>query len=218
MKRLISLLVLALTVAACGPAETAYKLTFNIPDKARQSELTLTSLKVIERRLDRVGETIKSQQIIPGQNEATIKIGLQSTATAQLLTEELTQPFKLRIMKQVEEGKGQINVEGHGSFAETGMTEADLIWAEAAEDANRKGVVRLLFTPQGTEKLRNIFKENMGKAIGIFVRDRLISKLNVKTDEIEEFIVIRDIPSAEMARIFVDDLNVGLHVTFTPVP
>jgi preprotein translocase subunit SecD len=109
-------------------------------------------------------------------------------------------------------------VEGHGEFAATGITEEDMVWADAAEDEQKKGVVRLTFTPQGSQKLAAVFKENKGKSIGIFVRDRLISKLTVQTDVIEDHIVIRDIPSSELARIFVDDLNVGLHVTFTKLP
>ena len=50
------------------------------------------------------------------------------------------------------------------------------------------------------------------------MRDQLVSTLLVDTDEVKDKIVIQSIPNPELAEIFSDDVNVGIHVTFTPVP
>ena len=219
MKRLILLMALPLALTACGSFKVGYRLTFNTSDEALRTQLTLTSSKIMERRLESLKATIKDKQIQPDNGSgATITLTLADPTIGKALTAQLIQPFKMRIMKQVPDGEGQISVQGHGSFAETGITEKDIVLAEAAEDSAGKGVVKLTFLPDGRTKLAKLFQENNGKDIGIFVRDRLMSKLTIKSSDIQEYIVIRNIPSADLARVFVDDLNVGLHVTFTPLP
>jgi hypothetical protein len=218
MKRFLPLAIVSLVLVGCSSSEVQYRVTLDVPPQTDQATLLRTTLSVIERRLDRLEESIKDQSITQGSGSVTLRLVLSKQESADILTEELTQPFKLRIMNQVPDTQGQLEVQGHGWFAETGITQADIVWAEAAEDSKKKGVVRLIFTPAGREKLSALFRENKGNNIGIFVRDRLISKLTVHTDVLDENIVIREIPNAELARVFVDDLNVGLHVTFTPLP
>ena len=41
---------------------------------------------------------------------------------------------------------------------------------------------------------------------------------SLEAEEIKESILITDIPSVLLAQIFADDLNVGLHATFTRDP
>ena len=218
MKRFLPLAICSLVLVGCSSTEVRYRVTLNVPPQTDQAALLKTTMAVIERRLDRLEQTLKNQSVEHGTGSVILKLAVADQETANILNEELTQPFKLRIMKQVPDDQGQLEVQGHGSFAETGITETDMVWAEAAEDAKKKGVVRLIFTPAGREKLSTLFRESKGGSIGIFVRDRLISKLTVHTDVLDEHIVIREIPNAELARVFVDDLNVGLHVTFTPLP
>jgi preprotein translocase subunit SecD len=218
MKRLITLLALPLVLAGCGSTTVSYKLAFNTADKSAQEELTHASMRVIERRLERMETTIKDQKITGSGSDTTLTLSLSDPKAAEQLSAEVTQPFQLLIMKQVPDGQGQVTVQGHGDFSETGIDGKDIVWGEAAEDAQRKGAVRLTFTPEGKTKLAALFKENTGKSIGIFVRGQLVSKLTVKSEEVDDNIVIRDIPNPDLARIFVDDLNVGLHVIFTPLP
>jgi len=65
--------------------------------------------------------------------------------------------------------------------------------------------------------MQQVFKENKGKSLGLFIRGALVSKLLVETDELKDDIVIRDITSHEIAEAFADDLTVGLHVRFLPI-
>jgi hypothetical protein len=218
MKRFLFLVAFPLVLAGCGSADVRYQLSFDIYDKQAVDDLTLASTRVIERRLERLEATVKDQSIERSETGAVVSLSLTDATAANILTGELTQPFKLRVMKEAPAGQGDITVEGHGAFAETGITESHVVWGEAAEDAERKGAVRITFTPEGRAKLATLFQENNGKSIGIFIRDRLISKLMIKSDQIQDNIVIRDIPNPDLAKIFVDDLNVGLHVTFTPLP
>ena len=66
--------------------------------------------------------------------------------------------------------------------------------------------------------MKDLFAESEGKNIGIFIRNQLVSKLLVDTDELIDDIIITDIPTVQLANVFADDVNVGLHVTFTPIP
>jgi hypothetical protein len=218
MKRILPLLAFPLVLAGCGTVNVSYELSYNTEDSAMQVELLRSSLRVIENRLQRMETSLKDQSVSGSGGKVILTLTLAESEAAEQLTAELTQPFKLRVMKEVPAGQGQITVEKLGDFAETGLTENDIIWAEAAEDSKGKGAVRLTFTPEGRTKLAAVFKENLNRSIGIFARDRLISKLQIKSDTIDENIVIRDIPNLDLARIFVDDLNVGLHVMFTPLP
>lgn len=218
MKRLILLCALPLVLAGCGQAQVSYQLGFKGVGEANHQELAGISMLVIERRLDNMETALIDQEIETQSGGIVIHLTVKNQEIAGALTSQLVQPFTLRIMKQMPDGQGEVEVQGHGSFSETGITEADLTRGESAADQNGKGVVRLTFTEAGRGKLLNVLRENVGKDIGIFVRDRLISKLNVKSDQILDNIIIRDIPNAELAAIFVDDLNVGLHVTFTPLP
>jgi hypothetical protein len=218
MKRFLPLLAIPLVLAACGSSDAAYRLTFDVSDVVMVSELTQMSARVMERRMDRLEQKVLDKKITQYETGALITLTLPNQASVEALTYELTQPFSMRIMKEVPAGQGRLTVEGHGDFADTIIEQEDLLWAESAEDSQKKGVIRLVFTPEGRTKLATVFQENMGKSIGIFVRDRLVSKLSIKSETVEENIVIRDIPNAELARVFVEDLNVGLHVTFTPLP
>jgi preprotein translocase subunit SecD len=214
------LLSAILLLAGCTSNAINYQLTFNLTDPAIQSDLTSRSLRVIDRRLERIGERVMKNSITKNEEGVLLTLELSDAVAIDTLSEELTAPFTLRIMRQaVGTEAPDAVVTGHGGFMETGLTEAHLNWADAREDpATQKGEVRLTFTPEGRALLADVFKKNKGKYIGLFVRDKLVSKLLVETDELKETIIIRDIPSPDVASIFADDLNVGLHVTFTPLP
>ena len=147
MKRFAFLLALPLILAGCGSTSASYQLLFDTTNSTMRNALTLTSVKVVERRLERFETTMEDQSIEPNGSGAILTVKVKDGGVLQPLTEELTAPFKLRIMKGVPEGQGDINVQGHGDFKETGITEKDLMWAEAAEDDKKKGAVHILFTP-----------------------------------------------------------------------
>jgi hypothetical protein len=106
MKRLISLVFATLTLSACGSSQASYQLTFDTTETAVQRNLTLAVVQVIERRLDRLGDVLKDQNIDMKETGAVLDITVGKSETIDTLTEELTQPFTLRIMKQVADGQG----------------------------------------------------------------------------------------------------------------
>jgi hypothetical protein len=219
MKRLLCATALLLLVGCRGTART-YQLSFNVEDTERQKLLALMSTRVIERRLASYGEEVKDLSLRSDTAPFEITVSVENATALDLLTEDLVSPFKFRIMKEAPVGEPDVLVvEGHGPFMETGITEHDVEWLDSAPDeVPEKGRVTLTFTGEGRGKMSQVFKENVGKFIGIFVRDRLMAKLHVETNELKDDIVITEIPSVEIAQTFADDVNVGLHVIFSPAP
>jgi|CXWL01.1.fsa_nt_gi hypothetical protein len=220
MKRLTLPLVVLMLLTACSSQKTAkFQLQFDVDDANVRQNLTLASIRVIERRLELMGATMIDKQIETKNDQVTLGITLEEKEAVSALTEELITPFHMRVMKQTGSGEtADLSVQGQGNFSQTGVTEQDLQWVETHRDADGKGEVALLFTDEGKSKMLALFKKMVGKNIGIFVRDRLVSKLHVATDKFPDNIVISGIPSFDLAEVFADDMNVGLHVIFTPVP
>jgi len=221
MKNLTFPLISLVLLTACGASSSAtYKLDINVTDMAMRQELAAQSLRIMERRLEAMGEIINDHVITVEQETAEITIEADHKEALDELSTQLSQPFDFRVMAQAEEGETpELTVEGHGGFMSTGITGADLEWVQGREEADKgTGEVRLVFTEQGRTKMADLFERMNGKVIGIFVRNQLVSKLQVDTAELKDDIVIRDIPTAELAIVFADDVNVGIHVQFTPVP
>lgn len=218
MQRLLSLLFTALLLSACGEVTITYDLTIDDAYADQKSELAFAGMRVIERRLKRIGEEILEKDITANEGTPAITLTLGDKVARDILTEELLQPFTLRLMTEAVDGESaDITVAGHGGFTETGLTEDHITWAEASPDTDpSKGHVTLTFTQDGRSIMKDVFAQNDGKYIGLFVRERLMSKLLVESPKLMDDIVIREIPSSEIAHIFADDINVGLHVSFTP--
>ncbi|TSC79242.1 MAG: hypothetical protein G01um101425_742 [Candidatus Peregrinibacteria bacterium Gr01-1014_25] len=209
---------LLLTTGCSGNTVVRYKLTFDTPGAGDQQELTLASIRTIERRLESMGEQLVDKEVTVESGSSLLTITVADRTIADLLTEDLTQPLQFRIMEQAPEAQADTVVIGHGGFRETGIDDRSLYSASASEDAEKKGIIQLAFTDQGRTALAGVFRRNKGAYIGLFVRGRLASKLLVESDTLREHIVIRDLPTSEIARVFADDLNVGIHVTFTRLP
>ncbi|MDO8648536.1 MAG: hypothetical protein Q7R81_02010 [Candidatus Peregrinibacteria bacterium] len=217
MKRLGALLSVSLLLAACGGSTVVYyKLAIRTDTPEQRDELIAASMRVVERRLSHLAANLSDKKVQVSDDEVTLKLEIDSSEAADALTAELIAPFSLRVMQEAPTEKADIVVEGHGGFSETGLTQKHLQWVIAGKDEGGKGSVQLLFTPEGRTIMGKVFKENKGKSIGLFVREKLVSKLTVESAEVKDDIIITDIPSAEMAEIFADDVNVGLRVTFTP--
>lgn len=221
MKRPFFSLVSVLLLAACTTSNSvSYNLEMDVTDPEKREQLGEQSLRVIERRLARMGEIPTAQNVEVNEDEAIVSITIETQEAIEQLTKELQEPFTFNVMAQAEEGEeADIEVEGHGGFVATPVTGEDLEWSEGRKEPGKAtGEVRLVFTEEGRTEMADLFAAKKGKYIGIFVRGQLISKLLVDTDELKDDIVIRDIPSPELAQIFAEDVNVGLHVMFTPVP
>lgn len=226
MKRLLLGLSAAILLAGCNSQTTVrYHLTFNVSDSQAQDSLAFASQRVVERRLEHLSEPIISDTIDSSKKPVTLTITVPHKSAADELTKELTAPFSLQIMAQTGSGEtADITVEGQGGFKQSGITEKDLTGVVSHKDADGKGEVALLLTKDGQAKMQQLFKQTVGSNIGIFVREggapdyQLVSKLHVETTTAPQNIVISNIPSSDLADVFADDMNVGLHVTFTPVP
>jgi preprotein translocase subunit SecD len=222
MKRLIPLSFAVLLLSACGETPTiSFRADVTGVEGQVQRQTVLTqSLNVVQRRLESMGVEPKKSDIQTNGSGAVLTIGSEYQEALDALSADLQAPFDLRVMSQVATGeKADITVEKHGGFVNTGITHDDLIWVEAGKENNSDlAAVRLVFSEEGRAKMSNLFKAMKGKNIGIFVRGQLVSLLQVETDVLEDNIVIRQIPNLELAQVFAEDVNVGIHVTFTPVP
>lgn len=220
-RRLFSIAATILLLSACAStqASVTYKLGFsNFSDTEEiRTELIQQSLRVMERRLQAMNEPIIDKEL--NVEDSTIALTVENEEALDVLTGDMQEAFDLQIMQEAAPAEAEITVEGHGGFKSTGITGADLEWVNARQqEGSDMGEVRLVFTEEGRNKMSTLFQENVGKNIGLFVRGLLVSKLQVETAELKDEIVIRDIPLFELAQTFADDVNVGLHVTFTPVP
>lgn len=206
---------------ACSTERTVrYRLNFDVPDSPTQQQLTLMSMRVIERRLRGMGEQLIDKEVSTKGDTTTIGITVGTRQGAEALTSSLIKPFVMQVMLQAETATGaDVTVKEQGSFNTTGITEKDFDRVEARQEPRTdKGEVRLVLTGSGHLKMAELFKRAKGKDIAIFVRGRLVSKLHVETNELKGDVIIRNVPNFALAQVFADDVTVGLHITFIPVP
>jgi hypothetical protein len=217
---LLAGLSLCMLLVACGRSEQIrYQLAFDTKDTGRLTELSLAVTRVVESRLQAMGEEVRNLDITQRNDGPQLSFKVETQAAADLLQDDLMAPFHLSIMREAKAGETPVaEVDGHGGFVDTGIHETHLEWVTAAEEPDNKGRITLQFNPEGRELMRKMFQQNVGKNIGLFVRNKLVAKLQVDTAELKDDIIITGIPSLDLARVFSDDVNVGLHVTFTPLP
>ena len=92
-----------------------------------------------------------------------------------------------------------------------------MIWIFPITNPDTKEIgAELQFNERGQKLLQDAFTGNIGKSVGIFVRDLLVSKMTISAEVLSSHILISGIPSERVAQIFADDVNVGLHAIFTP--
>src|SRR3989338_7135610 len=198
----VGLSMVTLLVGCGGSATSSYRLQFDTEETSKLTLLSLAVTRVIERRLEAMGENVKGLDISQKEEGPELTFTVETEAAAALLRDDLTAPFDLKIMREAKAGETEKHLEG----------------VEAAEELDNKGRITLGFTDDGRELMRTVFRQNVGRNIGLFVRGRLVAKLQVDTAELKDDIIITGIPSPELARVFADDVNVGLHVIFTPLP
>lgn len=218
MRRSLPLLLLAsIAVVACN-ASDRYTLRFSEDiDAAKRTELTSAAVRVVEGWMSGIQKELGSYALDINGDEAELSLQLPDRETAEKLRERLTAPFEMRIMTKVDDGQGDISHETFGSFKETGLTEKHFAWAEATGGSVPGiGAVIMTFTPEGQQLLAAMFEQNKGKTIGIFVRGVLVSQKVVDETDTKHSLFIDGIPKMERARVFADDVNVGLHVEFVP--
>jgi preprotein translocase subunit SecD len=188
-----------------------------VTDTAKQQVLFPAAERVIARKLASID--IKNARISVlhfGGDKATLTVGLknmeQIEAADALVQEKLT--FDIR----VEESPASTTADA--VWKDTGVTAKQLEWIQPLTNPTTSEVgVELQFTDEGKMLLSKAFADNAGKNIGIFVRGLLVSKMTISSTPLQSsHIIIGGIPSAKVAEIFSEDVNVGTHLTFTPVP
>ncbi|MDD5624043.1 MAG: hypothetical protein PHI23_05045 [Candidatus Peribacteraceae bacterium] len=212
--RHLPLALLFVFLAGCGGTKLTYKLTFDTTDPVERTTLGRASANVVERRLQRLGEEAKELKIEEKGEEAFVSVKVPNEAIGEELTRQLTTPFKLRIMLATEDDKADLLTLEYGGFKETGITEKQIKWMTASDEEGGTGRITITFTDEGRSLMKKIFQEHQGEFLGLFVRDILMSKMYIDTNELKDDIIITGVPR-ELAGVFADDVNSGLHVTFS---
>lgn len=209
----------AILVACNGQTSVDYRLTFDTQDPATVEELSKATIRVMQRRLERLNAEVLDQSIVRDADGVTLSLTISDSTIAQTLTEEMTAPFDMQIMLQAESATGaDIAVEGMGGFNGTGITGKDLSIVRSGKNPETSGgYVLIPLTEKGLTVLRDVFTRNVGKNLGLFVRGNLVSTLAIKSADLPNPLVIDGVPDAELAAIFADDVNVGNHVTVSPL-
>jgi len=221
MKKILAPVLFALLLTACGntPTELTYHVTFDTEDAGRMTDLSLATRHVIERRLARLEGNLIDYDIDYDQEAkvATIGVKVDNAPAAEKLNVEMTTPFIFEVRYLVKEAQeGDIDVKGVGSFRETGIGKQDVDWVvgQTTDPPLNRGRVLIGFTDNGAPKVQTLFEEQADNTIGLFVRNRLTAAVKI-SDDFEKVLVIEGLPSGEIAKVFADDMNVGIHMTFT---
>lgn len=206
---------LVLALAACSAKQAmTYTATIDEGGSARVMELIQASERVLKRRF--AGAQVQGVivSVVPtGGKNAIVNLKLPDSAAGEVATRILADPFTFEIRVD-----GGVRADtGETDWKPTGIDGTMLNWIQPVHltDTGELGV-ELQFTPAGRKAVEATFRSNKGKDIGIFVRDLMVSKLRINADKPGESIIISGIPSAKVAEIFADDVNVGLHVAFSP--
>lgn len=218
MKRLLAPIALMLLLTACGSETARFTVSYDTQDPLRRSELTAAMQRSIVGRMEAKKKKVVSQTLDEKDGTTVLTVSVSDAEAATLLKESLTGPFTMTIMKQVETGQGDIISERYGEFKETGIITKHFDWVIAGTSkasGQEMGSVGLQFTKEGEKMLQNMFSRNRGSTIGVFVRGMLMSKKDVDATDKQTSIMIDGIPNGALAAAFADDVNVGLHVTFT---
>ena len=223
-KTILPFVAIATILTGCMGASNAsitYKATTTLTNQERIQEMPQAINRLLENRLIALGEMPLEIEVEPESNgfEAEVTLSGSNIEVLSILTEKITAPTTLRFMVEAPLEEADIILAEKEGFKETLLTEDHIDWLTAkAHPVTRKGEVVLNFTEEGKTLKTQIFEENKGKHVGIFVRERPVYKLKIEDEDIsEDILVLRNIPNPEIAQIFADDINIGLHITFTPV-
>lgn len=218
-RHLIGLTVLSLTLAACGGIRSlTYDVRTNLSDSSKYADLFRATERVMVRRLAAAGVKDPKVTVLPsGSGSAVLTMKLPDAAGSDTAKRILSETFTFDI--RVEGPKKPDQKADETNWLPTGVEGTDLLWIVPISNPTTKEIgVELQFSEAGRLLLEKAFKGNVGKHIGIFVRDLLVSKMTISTETLTDHIIISGIPSEHVAEIFADDVNVGIHAIFTPAP
>ncbi len=220
MKKFLLPALFALILTACGESSTISMTgTFVTGGKDDKAELILATKSIAERRLARLdADLVDFDVTYNDDNTADISISGSDKEAMQQLLMEMTTPFVIELRLEAEEfQEGDIEVENLGFFRTTGIGNEDISWvlSRTMEGALEQGEVMIQFTEQGATKMQELFAGNVGKSVGLFIRGQLTANFAIQSENFGTSIVIPNVPSPELAKIFADDMNVGINMTFS---
>ena len=187
-----------------------YNVTFKTDDAAHRAQLVQGLENVVKRRMEARKIEGAVASVVPTGEAATLTISnLNDEATKNEVTDLLAEPFSFDLRTTTV--TNQSSEPSLDDWEKTSITGEDLTWVEVLQDEASGHIgIELTFTEDGRQKLNAIMKEHNDETLGIFVRDFLVSKLKIDGNEIKEHIIISGVPNANIARIFADDVNVGI--------
>lgn len=216
--RIIGLTVLSATLAGCnGPVTLTYSIRTNIADDAKSFAVFEASERVMTRRLPAADIKDSQVKVVPSGSGAIMTIQVPDALSAGTAERILAEPFTFDI--RLEGPRLPDMPPDQTNWLPSGINGSMLAWVTPVSNPDTKEIgAELQFDARGRSLLENAFKDNLGKHVGIFVRDLLVSKMTIASKDVGDHILIGGIPSERVAQIFADDVNVGLHAVFTPVP
>jgi hypothetical protein len=206
----------ALTLAACSSGEpVAVRYDINYRDlPINKVDVILDSVQhVIQGRLASLNTTPADLKVVASGSGAIATLSIPADA-ADELTRQLTSPYTLRFLRQ--SGSGETvtqSVAKYGNFSDSGLTEEHVLWVEAGTDKDGLGTVSIALNDAGHTLLKTLSASDAGRQYGLFAKGRLISLFTMQASFGGD-ISLEKIPSPDLAAIFADDVNVGLHVNF----
>ncbi len=220
MKRTLTIIgttSLLLFLSACAQETTLkYQVTLRAPDAAKAMILSEAVERVMVRKMTAQSIEKPIVSVVPsGSGTALLTIKVQDTNTADMVRSLVDEVFTFDL--RIEETTASKQPEDKfdpARWQPAGITGALVTWAQAVGNRQTNEIgIDLTFNPAGQEQLKSIFKENVGKNIGIFVRGLLVSKMSIVNPEIGDRLSISKVPSAAIAEVFADDVDVGLLTT-----
>ncbi|NLG07366.1 hypothetical protein GX553_02845 [Candidatus Peribacteria bacterium] len=200
-------------------------ITFSIDIDAIGQQYSQELLQSASRMLRRRVIAIAAQQDIQMQETdvqveedgTNLTVQISDEDMRQQLATEMRDPFTMQFMEEVPLDMAEVIVAETQGFKSIPLTEEDIAWLHIAHQDENGAQVLITFTENGAAQKRELFAERIEQNIGIFVRGMPVYKMLVESDDAEEDTLTINIPHAELAEVFVDDVNVGLRTTFSVV-
>ncbi len=217
-KSLLVVLGIALTLAACGGEQKVVrKMEIRASDSSKVRTLLEATERVMERRFASLKLLNARASVVPlDTKSAMLTLTLPDSETAERFEAILSAPFTFDVRIEKPKEKLKKDDPDEIEWIPTALTGSSLSWVQAIGNKNTGRVsLELQFTEKGQSLLQSLFRENVGKNIGIFVRDAMMSTFSISSPDVGSSIMIGGVPSASIAEVFSDDVNVGLFVSFT---
>lgn len=212
----LTFLLFVVVLSGCGN-KVALQYSAEWEDAARAGILIDSIERVLVRRFAALEIENPSVAVVPqSQTMATVTVEIPNEEDQDAVRHVFESPFTFDL--RVEAGTVAVEDIETVDWQPTGIDGSMVEWVQAVGNTQTGEVsLELQFSEDGKRILENLAATQQGKRVGIFVRDVLVSALTIQSGSFADTVVIGGIPSATVAEIFADDVNVGLHVTFSPL-